>query len=376
MIRVKYNLSAKGMSRRELLIQTALGATALAAGPLLSAAATAQPKREGKMKTRKLGKLEVSEVGAGCMSISANYGPPADKAQGIGVIRAAYEKGVTFFDTAEVYGPYTSEELVGEALAPFRDRVAIASKFGFKIDGTIGLDSRPERIRKVVEESLKRLPTDRIDLYYQHRVDPAVPIEDVAGTIKDLIHEGKVLHFGLSEPSARTIRRAHAVHPVAAIQSEYSFWTRDPEQNGVLRACEELGIGFVPWAPLGEGYLTGKMDARTKFDPKTDLRADFPRFSPEGRAANMPIVELLRRVATKKNATPAQVAIAWLLAQKPWIVPIPGTRNIDHLNENLGGINVELTAEDLREIATEFAKIKVHGERMPEMHMGQIDRSV
>ena len=310
------------------------------------------------------------------MSISANYGPPADRNQGIQVIRTAYEKGVTFFDTAEVYGPYTNEELVGEALAPFRDKVVIASKFGFKIDGSIGLDSRPEHIKKVAEASLKRLRSDRIDLYYQHRVDPEVPIEDVAGAIKDLINEGKVLHFGLSEASARTIRRAHAVQPVTAIQSEYSLMTRDPEQNGVLKTCEELGIGFVPWGPLGMGYLTGKIDARTKFDPKTDLRSEFERFSTENLAANMPVVDLLKRFAEKKNATPAQIAIAWLLAQKPWIVPIPGTRNIDHLNENLGATNVQLTPADLREIETAFSKIKVHGGRMSEKHMQQVDQTV
>jgi aryl-alcohol dehydrogenase-like predicted oxidoreductase len=329
------------------------------------------------MQKRKLGKsrLEVSAIGLGCMSISANYGPPADITQGIQTIRAAFEKGVTFFDTAEVYGPYINEELVGEALAPFRDKVVIASKFGFKIDGTIGLDSRPEHIKKVVEESLKRLKTDRIDLYYQHRVDPEVAIEDVAGAIKGLISEGKVLHFGLSEASAQTIRRAHAVQPATAIQSEYSIWTRDPERNGVLETCEELGIGFVPWGPLGEGYLTGKMDARTKFDPKTDLRSGFPRFSPENSAANTPVVDLLKRFAKKKNATPAQIALAWLLAQKPWIVPIPGTRNIEHLNENLGAINVQLTFDDLREIETAISRITVQGERMSEMHMQQIDQT-
>jgi aryl-alcohol dehydrogenase-like predicted oxidoreductase len=327
------------------------------------------------MKKRKLGKLEVSELGFGCMSISANYGPPAPKDQGIKVIRAAHEKGVTFFDTAEVYGPYTSEELVGEALAPFRDKVVIASKFGFAIDGTIGLNSRPEHIKKVAEASLKRLRTDRIDLYYQHRVDPEVPIEDVAGAIKDLISEGKVLHFGLSEPSARTIRRAHAVQPVTAIQSEYSLWTRDPEQNGVLKACEELGIGFVPWGPLGEGYLTGKIDARTKLDTKTDLRSEFPRFTSETLAANKPVVDLLGRIAERKKVTPAQIALAWLLAQKPWIVPIPGTRRMDHLEENLGAINVQLTSADLREIETEFSQIKVQGERMSERHMHQIDET-
>jgi aryl-alcohol dehydrogenase-like predicted oxidoreductase len=363
------------LSRRDFLTDTAVIGAGLAVGPLSWAASPDQPTETNKMKTRKLGKLEVSEIGAGCMSISANYGPPAPKDQGIKVIRAAHEKGVTFFDTAEVYGPYTNEELVGEALAPFRNEVVIASKFGFAIDGTIGLNSRPGHIKQVAEASLRRLRTDRIDLFYQHRVDPAVPIEDVASAVKDLIREGKVLHFGLSEASARTIRRAHTVQPVSAIQSEYSVWTRDPEQNGVLKTCEELGIGFVPWGPLGEGYLTGKMDARTNFDPKTDFRSEFPRFSPEALAANMTVVDLLKRVAEKKQATPAQIALAWLLAQKPWIVPIPGTRNIDHLEENLGAINVHLTSADLREIDTEFSKITVQGERMSEKHMEQIDRT-
>jgi len=326
------------------------------------------------MKKRKLRTLEVSEIGAGCMSISANYGPPAPKDQGINVIRTNHEKGVTLFDTAEVYGPYTNEELVGEALAPFRDSVVIATKFGFAIGGTIALNSRPEHIKRVAEASLKRLRTDRIDLFYQHRVDPAVPIEEVAGAVKDLISEGKILHFGLSEASARTIRRAHAVQPVTAIQSEYSLWTRDPEHNDVIQTCEELDIGFVAWAPLGEGYLTGKMDAHTKFDPKTDFRSEFPRFSPEQLAANMAVVDLLKRVAKKKNATPAQVALAWLLAQKSWIVPIPGTRNTDHLTENLGATDVQLTSDDLRDIETDFSKIKIHGERMSEKHMQQIDR--
>jgi len=327
------------------------------------------------MQTRKLGSLQVSEMGAGCMSISANYGPPADRTQGIKVIRTAYEKGVTFFDTAEVYGPFANEDLVGEALAPFRDKVVIASKFGFDLEAG-GLNSRPEHIKKVVEASLKRLRTDRIDLYYQHRVDPRVPIEEVARAIKDLIQQGKVLHFGLSEASARTIRRAHAVQPVTAIQSEYSLMTRDPEQNGVLQACEELGIGFVPWGPVGMGYLTGKMDARTKFDPKTDLRADFDRFSPENLAANRPVVDLTKRFAEEKKATPAQLALAWLLAQKPWIVPIPGTRRVDHLEENLGAIDVQLTSADLREIEAAFSKIKVHGGRMSEKHMRDVDRTV
>jgi aryl-alcohol dehydrogenase-like predicted oxidoreductase len=325
---------------------------------------------------RKLGTLEVSEIGAGCMSISANYGPAADKARGIHTIRTAFEKGITFFDTAEVYGPYTNEELVGEALAPIRDKVVIASKFGFKIDGTIGLDSRPMHIKKVVEESLKRLRTDRIDLYYQHRVDPAVPIEDVAGAIKDLIREGKVLHFGLSEASPRTIRRAHAVQPMTAIQSEYSVMTRDPEHNGVLAACEELGIGFVAWGPLGLGYLSGKIDSQTKLDPKKDLRSGFDRFSPESIAANMAVVDLLKRVAAEKNATPAQISLAWLLAQKPWIVPIPGTRSETHLTENTDAINIRLTVADLSEIDTAFSKITVKGGRMNEMQREQIDQTL
>ena len=327
------------------------------------------------MKTRRLGSLAVSELGAGAMSISANYGPPADRAQGIQVLRGAYDKGVTFFDTAEVYGPYTSEELVGEALASFRDKVAIATKFGFNIEAG-GLNSQPEQIRKALEGSLRRLRTDRVDLLYQHRVDPKVPIEDVAGTVRDLIKEGKVMHFGLSEASAKTIRRAHAVQPLAAVQTEYSLIERDPEKNGVLRTCEELGIGFVPWGPVGMGYLTGKIDARTKFDPKTDLRADFERFSPGNLAANMPVVDLLKRIAARKDATPAQVAIAWLLARKPWIVPIPGTRNMDHLSENLGAINVRLTPADLREIDAALAKIKVHGGRMGEKYMRDVDQTV
>jgi aryl-alcohol dehydrogenase-like predicted oxidoreductase len=331
-------------------------------------------KGENKMKTRKLGTLEVSELGLGCMSISANYGPPADKDQGIKTIRTAYEKGVTFFDTAEVYGPYTNEELVGEAVAPFRDEVVIASKFGFELEGSEGLNSRPEHIKKVVEESLKRLKTDHIDLYYQHRVDPKIPIEEVAGAMKDLIKEGKILHYGLSEASEKTIRRAHAVQPVTAIQSEYSFMERAPEQNGVLKACEELGIGFVPWGPVGMGYLTGKLDARTNFDPKTDLRAEFSRFTPENLAANMPVVELLREFAEKKNATPAQISLAWLMAQNPWIVSIPGTSNIDHLNENLGAMNIQLTPEELRELETDFSKIKVHGGRMNEMQMQIVEK--
>ena len=327
------------------------------------------------MKKRKLGQLEVSEMGFGCMSISANYGPAADRNKGIEVIRAAHDQGVTFFDTAEVYGPYANEELVGEALAPIRDKVAIATKFGFDNENGGILNSQPKHIRKVVEESLKRLRTDHIDLYYQHRVDPKVPIEEVAAAIKDLIRAGKVLNFGLSEASAKTIRRAHVVQPVTAVQTEYSLMQRDPEKNGVLATCEELGIGFVPWGPVGQGYLTRKIDAGTKFDPKMDMRSGFPRFSPENIAANMPIVDLIRRFAEKKNATPAQISLAWLLAQKPFIVPIPGTRNIDHLSENLGAINVQLTPSDLREIDTSVSKIKVQGGRMNEEQMKVVDQT-
>ncbi|RKG93703.1 aldo/keto reductase [Corallococcus terminator] len=325
------------------------------------------------MRTRKLGGLEVSELGHGCMSISANYGPPADRSQGIQVIRSAHEKGVTFFDTAEVYGPYTSEDLVGEALAPIRDKVVIATKFGFNLEGPPGLNSRPEHIKKVVEGSLKRLRTDRIDLYYQHRVDPSVPIEDVAGAIKELIAEGKVLHFGLSEASARTIRRAHAVQPVAAVQTEYSLMERDPERNGVLATCEELGIGFVPWGPLGMGYLPGTLNAQTRFDPKTDLRSGFDRFRPENLAANAPFVDFLKGFAIQKHATPAQISLAWLLAQKPWIVPIPGTRRLNHLEENLAAVRVQLTPADLREIHTALSRLEVHGGRMNEMQMRAVD---
>jgi aryl-alcohol dehydrogenase-like predicted oxidoreductase len=369
------NSQDRALSRRGFLANTVLIGAGLALGPSLWASSADQPKEVNKMKTRKLGKLEVSELGAGCMSISANYGPPADTKQGIEVIRAAHEKGVTFFDTAEVYGPYTNEELVGEALGPIRDQVAIATKFGFDIENGGILNSQPKHIRKVVEDSLKRLRTDHIDLYYQHRVDPQVPIEDVAATIEDLIREGKVLHFGLSEASARTIRRAHAVQPVTAIQTEYSLMQRDPEKNDVLATCEELGIGFVPWGPVGLGYLTGKIDARTKFDPKMDLRSAFPRFSPENIAANMPIIDFLSRFAEKKNATPAQISLAWLLAQKPFIVPIPGTRNIDHLHENGAAINVQLTSEDLQQIDSALSKIKVYGGRMNEEQMKIVDQT-
>jgi len=365
----------RALSRRGFLANTALIGAGLAVGPLSWAASSDQPKEINNMKTRSLGKLKVSAIRSGCMSISANYGPPAPRDQGIKVIRTAFEKGVTFFDTAEVYGPYTNEELVGEALAPFRDQVAIATKFGFDVEAG-GLNSRPEHIKKVVEASLKRLKTNRIDLYYQHRVDPKVPIEDVAGAIKDLIKEGKVLHFGLSEASARTIRRAHAVQPVTAIQTEYSLMERDPEHNGVLQTCEELGIGFVPWGPVGMGYLTGKIDAHTTLDPRTDLRSGFDRFSPENLAANKPVIDVLRRFAEKKNSTPAQFALAWLLAQKPWIVPIPGTRNLDHLNENLGAIHVQLTPADIHEFETDFSTIKVHGGRMNEEQMKVVDQTM
>ena len=363
------------MKRREFLVGAGLGMTGLAVGA--SCASSNRPRgvaKGGEGRTRRLGSLTVSEMGAGCMSISANYGPPADRKQGIKVIRAAYERGVTFFDTAEVYGPYTNEDLVGEALTPFRDKVAVATKFGFNIEGG-GLNSRPEHIKKVVEGSLRRLRTDRIDLYYQHRVDKSVPIEDTAGAVKDLIREGKVLHFGLSEASPRTIRRAHAVQRVAAVQTEYSLMERSPETNGVLATCEELQIGFVPWGPMGMGYLTGRIDARTKLHPKTDLRAGFDRFTPENLAANQPVVEVVKRFAAEKNAAPSQIALAWLLAQKPWIVPIPGTRNMDHLNENLGAREVQLTAADLAEIDAAISKVKVHGGRMNAEQMKVVDQT-
>jgi aryl-alcohol dehydrogenase-like predicted oxidoreductase len=368
--------------RREFLTYAGLAGVALSIGGSASFATptaeqSAEVERGGNnMKIRKLGKLEVSELGFGNMGLSGgHYGPGVDKAQGIKLIRTAYERGVTFFDTAEVYGPYVNEELVGEALAPVRDKVKLATKFGFKIDGTNGLDSRPERIRRVVEESLKRLKTDRIDLYYQHRVDLTVPIEDVAGAVKDLIKAGKVLHFGLSEPSAKTIRRAHAVQPVTAVQTEYSLIERSVEHNGVLQTCEELGIGFVPWGPLGQGFLPGKLkvDAQSTFDPKTDLRATFPRFSPMVMKNNQPIIEFLREFGAKKGgATPAQIALAWLMAQKPWIVSIPGTGNMDHLNENLGAVDVKLTPADLREIETGFSRIEIYGGRMDARQMAQI----
>jgi aryl-alcohol dehydrogenase-like predicted oxidoreductase len=324
------------------------------------------------MQKRKLGNsnLEVSALGLGCMGLSFGYGPATDRQEAISLIRAAVERGVTFFDTAEIYGPLTNEELVGEALAPFRGQVVIATKFGFKpaSEGEThwsALDSRPEHIKEVAEGSLRRLRVDAIDLYYQHRVDPDVPIEDVAGTVKDLIQEGKVKHFGLSEAGANTIRKAHAVHPVTAVQNQYSIWTREPEAE-VLPVCEELGIGFVPWGPLGTGFLTGTIDPNTKFDSNTDLRANFPRFTPEAMKANMPVVEMLRNIAKKKNATPVQIALAWLLAQKPWIVPIPGMDKVEYIDDNLKSVDLELTAEDLQEIEVELSKINVQGARLDE----------
>lgn len=321
------------------------------------------------MQKRKLGKsgLEVSAIGFGCMGLSFGYGPAVDRQQGISVIRAAVERGVTFFDTAEVYGPFTNEELVGEALAPFRGQVAIATKFGWKFgaDGKpAGLDSRPEHIKEVAEASLKRLKTEVIDLLYQHRVDTEVPIEDVAGAVKDLIQQGKVKHFGLSEAGAKTIRRANAVQPVAALQSEYSLWWREPEEE-IVPTLEELGIGFVPFSPLGKGFLTGAIKEDTKFD-QADFRNIVPRFTAENRKANQAMVDLLQQIATKKKATPAQIALAWILAQKPWMVPIPGTTKLNRLEENVGAANVELTADDLREIESAALAIKVHGARYPE----------
>jgi aryl-alcohol dehydrogenase-like predicted oxidoreductase len=322
------------------------------------------------MQKRKLGKsnLEVSAIGLGCMGLSFGLGPAVEKQDGIALIRAAVEGGVTFFDTAEVYGPFTNEELVGEALAPYRKQVVIATKFGFKIDPSTGkqagLDSRPEHIKEVAEASLKRLRTDVIDLFYQHRVDPNVPIEETAGAVKELIEQGKVRHFGLSEAGVKTIRRAHAVQPVTALQSEYSLWWREPEKE-TLPTLEELGIGFVPFSPLGKGFLTGKISEETKFD-KNDFRNIVPRFSSENRKANQAVVDLIGRFAQQKKATPAQIALAWLLAQKPWIVPIPGTTKVHRLEENIGGAKVTLSAEDLRELEVAASKITVQGARYPE----------
>ena len=328
------------------------------------------------MQKRRLGKsgLEVSTLGFGCMGLSSGFGPPADREEGIAIIRAAFDRGVTFFDTAEAYGPFANEALVGAALGPVRDQVVIATKFGFRFDaGKItGLDSRPAHIREVADASLKRLATDRIDLLYQHRVDPEVPIEDVAGTVKDLIREGKVRHFGLSEAGVQTIRRAHAVQPVAALQSEYSLWWREPEQE-VLPALEELGIGFVPFSPLGKWFLTGKIDENTTF-ASTDFRNIVPRFTAENRKANQSFVDWLTTFASQKNATPAQIALAWLIAQKPWIAPIPGTTKRHRLEENLGATTVQLSKDDLREIDNAAAQIEVHGARYPEHLQKMINR--
>jgi len=326
---------------------------------------------ETKMKIRKLGKsgLEVSALGLGCMGMSYSYGQPGDKKEMISLLRTAVERGVTFFDTAEVYGPFINEELLGEGLAPLRSQVVIATKFGFKLDPAggpkwIGLDSRPSHIKEVAEASLRRLRTDVIDLFYQHRVDPNIPMEDVAGAVKDLISEGKVRYFGLSEASVKSIRQAHAVQPVTALQSEYSLWWREPEAE-IIPTVEELGIGFVPFSPLGRGFLTGKIDENTTFDAN-DFRANLPRFTPEALKANQALVELLKGIAARKNASPAQIALAWLLAQKPWIVPIPGTKKLERLDENLGAAAVELTADDLLEIEEASSKIKILGGRYPE----------
>ena len=332
------------------------------------------------MQKRKLGNsnLEVSAIGLGCMGMSFSYGPPKDKTKMISLLRTAVERGVTFFDTAEVYGPYTNEELVGDALSPMRDQVVIATKFGFDLTGgdtrpgAAGLNSRPEHIKQAVEGSLKRLKTDVIDLYYQHRVDPDVPIEDVAGAVKDLIQAGKVKHFGLSEAGAQTIRRAHAVQPVTALQSEYSLWFRDHEKE-ILPTIEELGIGLVAYSPLGKGFLTGKIDESTTLD-STDFRSTLPRFTPEARKANQALVDLISAIAKRKQATPAQIALAWVLAQKPWIVPIPGTTKLHRLDENIGALTVELTPDDLREIDTAASKITVQGERYPEKLMKMVGR--
>ena len=330
------------------------------------------------MQNRKLGQsnLEVSAIGLGCMGMSFGYGPPKDKREMISVIRAAVERGVTFFDTAEVYGPFTNEELVGEALAPFRQGVVIATKFGFRLDPETGkqagLDSRPEHIKEVAEASLKRLKTDHIDLFYQHRVDPEIPIEDVAGAVKDLIQQGKVKHFGLSEAGTQVIRRAHAVHPVTALQSEYSLWWREPEAE-IMPALGELGIGFVPFSPLGKGYLTGKIDENTTFD-STDFRNTVPRFAPEARKANQALVALLKDIAQAKNATPAQIALAWLLAQQPWIVPIPGTTKLHRLEENVAAASVDLSGADLRDIQRAASQITVQGARYSEGAQRLINR--
>ncbi len=369
------------MDRRDFILAgVALTATALlpvraqgqAGGSAVSAAR--RLPSTAPLGRRRLGSLEVSGIGLGCMNFYWAYGPGTTKREAIRVIRDAYDRGVTFFDTAEIYGPFLSEEAVGEALAPVRNHVVIASKFGFDItpEGQIrGLNSRPEHIRQATEASLRRLKTDRVDLHYQHRIDPAVPIEDVAGAVQDLIREGKVRHFGLSEAGGATIRRAHAVQPVSAVQNEYSVWTRDPEHE-VIPTCEALGIGFVPWSPLGMGYLTGTITPSRVFGER-DLRAMFPRFTPEARRLNWPVIELLQRVGRRKQATPGQVALAWLMARKPWIVPIPGTTKVEHLHENLRAANVELSHDEVAEIESGFAKITVHGARTTEQLMQRSD---
>jgi aryl-alcohol dehydrogenase-like predicted oxidoreductase len=380
-------MGESGINRRDFLAKMSI----LGAGISLSSLACAAPQSESSAQPasreqskaprtaqngqRKLGSLKVSPIGFGCMNFVWAYGPPVNKNQALSVIRAAYDQGVTFFDTAEIYGPFTSEELVGEALASVRDNVVIATKFGFDINSDTkqinGLNSRPEYIKKVVEAQLKRLKTDRIDLLYQHRVDPKVPIEDVAGAVGDLIKEGKVKHFGLSEAGGATIRRAHKVQPLTAIQNEYSVWTRDPEHE-VIPICEELGIGFVPWSPLGMGYLTGAVTPTTPFGTG-DLRAMFPRFTKAAMEANRPVVELLQQIATRRNATPGQISLAWLLATKPFIVPIPGTTKMNHLQENLGALKVELTPADVKEINDGFAKITLQGARTTEQLLAQSD---
>lgn len=382
--------NSKNFTRRDFIIKSSIAGTGIALGAqALLSAANAEAKSvntstgasngqvtKGNFKMRKLGSLEVTEMGFGCMNLAWAYNAPMDKESAIRLVRRAYETGVRFFDTAEVYGPFYSEKIVGEALASFRKDVVIATKFGFDITPageTVGLNSRPENIRKVAEESLKRLKTDVIDLFYQHRVDPTVPIEDVAGTVAQLIKEGKVKHFGLSEAGAATIRRAHKEFPVTAVQNEYSFWTRDSDQE-VLPVCEELGIGFVPWSPLGMGYLTGKIAPDHKF-VKEDLRrnAEFPRFTKEALEKNRPIVDILQRMADSKGATPGQISLAWLLDRKPFMVPIPGTTNGHHLDENCGAIKVELSAEDIKQLESEFSKIEVFGKRAPEAFIAQHD---
>lgn len=371
------------LGRRGFLMTGVAGAAAamLSRGSALAQSAATRPATEptaasqpAGLPKRKLGSLEVSAMGFGCMNFVWAYGDRMEKQDAVRVVRAAYDHGVTFFDTAEIYGPFTSEEIVGEALASVRDQVVIASKFGFNVtpDGQIrGLSSRPEHIKRVTEDSLRRLKTDYIDLWYQHRVDPAVPIEDVAGAVKELIDAGKVRHLGLSEAGGATIRRAHAVHPVTAVQNEYSVWTRDPEHE-VLPTCEELGIGFVPWSPLGMAFHTGTITPRTRF-PEGDLRGMFPRFTPEAIRANWPVVELLQRVGNRKQATPGQVALAWLLARKPWIVPIPGTTNARHMEQNVGALQVELTAGDVQEIEDAFGRINLQGKRAPEQLLASHD---